>query len=183
VFSNNGNSSLGYAFPAAIGAAVATGKKVNCIVGDGGMNFNIQELQTLKQYKLPVKVFIFDNKAFGITKAYRDTHFESDYAGVDAEHGVSFPDFVKVAEAYGLKALNIRDHKELREKLKYVLDANEPIICNINMKGFYDYQPKLGWGVPIEDQYPFLSRDEFKKNMIIEPWEGWENPSYPGPIK
>lgn len=183
VFTNNGNSSLGYALPAAIGAAVASGKKVNCIVGDGGMNFNIQELQTLKHHRLPVKVFIFDNKAFGITKAYRDTHFESEYAGVDAEHGVSFPDFVKVAEAYGLKALNIKDHQNLKEKLKYVLDADEPIICDINMIGFYDYQPKLGWGAPIEDQYPFLARDEFRKNMIIEPWEGWENPTYPGPIK
>ncbi len=183
VFSNNGNSSLGYALPAAIGAAVASKKNVNCIVGDGGMNFNIQELQTLKQYKLPVKVFIFNNKAFGITKAYRDTNFNSNYAGVDAEHGVSFPNFVEVAKAYGLQALSIENHNDLKEKLKYVLDAEEPIICNINMVGFYDYQPKLGWGIPIEDQYPFLPRNEFKNNMIIEPWEGWENPVYPGPIK
>ena len=183
VFTNNGNSSLGYALPAAIGAAVATKKKVNCIVGDGGMNFNIQELQTLKHYKLPVKVFIFDNRSFGITKAYRDTHFKSEYAGVDAAHGISFPDFVKVSKAYGLKALNIKDHKELKKKLRYVLDANEPIICDVNMVGFYDYQPKLGWGTPIEDQYPFLPRDEFRKNMIIEPWEGWENSAYPGPVK
>ncbi len=183
VFSNNGNSSLGYAFPAAIGACVATKKKVVCITGDGGMNFNIQELQTLKHYKLPVKVFIFGNQAFGITKAYRDTHFNSEYAGVDASHGVSFPDYVRVAEAYGIKALCIRDHKELKRKIKDVLDADEPVVCNVNMVGFYDYQPKLGWGTPIEDQYPFLPRREFRENMIIEPVEGWENPAYPGPVK
>jgi len=147
------------------------------------MNFNIQELQTLKHYNLPVKVFIFNNRAFGITKAYRDTHFESEYAGVDAQHGVSSPNFVKVAKAYGLKALNIKDHKDLKEKLKLILDADEPIVCDVNMVGFYDYYPKLGWGTLIEDQYPFLPRDEFRKNMIIEPWEGWENPAYPGPIK
>jgi acetolactate synthase-1/2/3 large subunit len=183
VFTNNGNSSLGYSLPAAIGAAIATGKKINCIAGDGGINFNIQELQTLKYYKLPVKVFIFNNKSFGITKAYRDTHCKSEYAGVDAKHGLSFPDFVKVAKAYGLKALSINGHGELKKKLKDVLKADEPVICDINMAGFYDYQPKLGWGVPIEDQYPFLPRDEFRKNMIIEPWPGWENPIYPGPIK
>jgi len=183
VFSNNGNSSLGYAFPAAIGAAIATGKKVNCIVGDGGMNFNIQELQTLKHHNLPVKVFIFDNRAFGITKDYRDTHFQSEYAGVDAEHGISFPDFVKVAEAYGIKGLVIKNHQELKEKLKQVLEADEPIVCVVNMLGFYKYAPRVGWATPIEDQYPFLPREEFKKNMIIDPWEGWENPCYPGPIK
>jgi acetolactate synthase-1/2/3 large subunit len=183
VFTNNGNSSLGYAFPASIGAAIATKKKVNCIVGDGGFNFNIQELQTLKYHNLPVKVFIFDNRAFGITKAYRDTHFQSEYAGVDAEHGVSFPDFVKVAKAYGIEGVYIKDHNELEKKLKYVLDSDKPIICDVNMVGFYDYQPRLGWGTPIEDQYPFLPRDEFRKNMIIEPWEGWENPQYPGPVR
>jgi acetolactate synthase-1/2/3 large subunit len=183
VFSNNGNSSLGYALPAAIGACIATKKKVVCITGDGGMNFNIQELQTLKHYKLPVKVFIFGNQAFGITKAYRDTHFNSEYAGVDASHGVSFPDYVKVAEAYGIKALSIRDHKELNGKIKCILDAQEPVVCNVNMVGFYDYQPKLGWGTPIEDQYPFLPRREFRENMIIDPIKGWENPVYPGPIK
>jgi acetolactate synthase-1/2/3 large subunit len=183
IFTNNGNSSLGYAFPAAIGACIATKKPVICICGDGGMNFNIQEIQTLKHYKLPVKVFIFDNRAFGITKAYRDTHFNSEYAGVDARHGISFPDFVKVAQAYNVSGLRINNHNDLRRKVKWILNANEPIICDVNMKGFYDYQPKLGWGTPIEDQYPFLARDEFRKNMIIEPIPGWENPVYPGPIK
>jgi len=180
IFSNNGNSSLGYALPGAIGACVAAQKQVICITGDGGLNFNIQEFQTMKYYNLPVKVLIFANNAFGITKAYRDTHFKSEYAGVDAEHGVSFPDFKKIAEAYGLKTVNINDHSELREKMRYVLDANEPIICNIKMVGFYDYSPKLGWSSPIEDQYPFLQRDEFRENMIIEPIAGWENPKYPG---
>ncbi|MCZ7383500.1 MAG: thiamine pyrophosphate-binding protein [Candidatus Methanoperedens sp.] len=180
VFTNNGNSSLGYALPAAIGACVATDKKVICICGDGGLNFNIHELQTIKHYKLPIKILVFNNYAFGITKLYRDTNFQSEYAGVDAEHGLSSPDFKKVADAYGIKSIHIKDHTELREKLKLVLESNDPILCDINMIGFYDYKPRLGWGVPIEDQYPFLHRDEFRENMIIEPIEGWENPVYPG---
>ena len=64
-----------------------------------------------------------------------------------------------------------------------ILKSNKPVICDVNMVGFYDYQPRLGWGTPIEDQYPFLPRDEFKKNMIIKPWKGWKNPMYPGPVK
>lgn len=179
VFTNNGNSSLGYALPAAIGACIATQKPVICITGDGGLNFNIQEFQTIKHYNLPVKVLIFNNQAYGITKAYRDTNFQSEYAGVDAEHGMSSPDFKKVANAYGIKAVYIKDHSELRERVRDVLAANEPIVCDINMVGFYNYNPKLGWRSPIEDQYPFLQRDEFRENMIIEPIEGWENPIYP----
>jgi acetolactate synthase-1/2/3 large subunit len=162
-----------------MGAAIASGKKVICITGDGGLNFNIQEFQTLKHYQLPVKVCIFDNQSFGITKLYRDTNFKSEYAGVDKKHGMSFPDFIKVARAYGLKAVQINNHSDLRKKLKYVLDADEPVVCNVNMVGFYDYKPRLGWRSPIEDQYPFLPREEFKENMLIEPLPGWENPVYP----
>lgn len=180
VFSNNGNSSLGYALPAAIGACIATKKPVICITGDGGLNFNIQEFQTLKYYNLPVKVFIFNNQAYGLTKAYRDTNFQSEYAGVDAENGVSSPDFKKVAKAYGLKSVYIHDHSELLEKIRFVLKAKVPIICDINMKGHYEYNPKLGWNSPIEDQYPFLPRNEFLMNMLIDPVAGWEHPKYPG---
>lgn len=179
VFSNNGNSSLGYALPAAMGACIATKKKVICITGDGGLNFNIQELQTIKHYRLPVKILIFNNQSFGITKLYRDTNFQSEYAGVDEKHGLSMPDFIKIAKAYGIKSVRINGHQDLRTKLKYALDADEPIVCDINMIGFYDYKPRLGWKSPIEDQYPFLPRREFIENMLIEPVSGWENPSYP----
>jgi acetolactate synthase-1/2/3 large subunit len=182
-FTNNGNSSLGYALPASIGASIATGKKINCICGDGGLNFNIQELQTLAHHRFPVKVFIFDNRAFGITKLYRDTHFRSEYAGVDAAHGMSFPDFGKVARAYGLKYVRINNHKDLRRKIRSVLEADWPVICDVNMVGFYDYKPRLDWGAPVEMQYPMLSHNEFKENMIIEPVENWKEITYPGVIK
>ena len=183
VFSNNGNSSLGYALPASIGACIATKKPVICIVGDGGFNYNIQELQTVKYHNLPVKIMIFNNYAYGITKLYRDTNFQSNYAGVDAEHGMESPDFKKVAQAYGIEACSINDHNDLKDKLEYVLASEKPILCDINMVGFYDYKPRLGWGVPIEEQYPFLPRDEFINNLLVDPIPGWEDPVYPGKIK
>ncbi len=183
IFSNNGNSSLGYALPAAIGACVATGKPVICITGDGGLNFNIQELQTVKHYRLPIKIMVFNNYAFGITKLYRDTNFNSNYAGVDAQHGMSSPDFIKIAGAYGIKAVKINDHHDLAPRLQEVCSSREPVLCDINMRGFYDYKPRLGWSSPIEDQYPFLPRSEFRENMLIDPVEGWEDPVYPGRVK
>lgn len=183
-FSNNGNSSLGYALPASIGAAIANpNKQIICFVGDGGINFNIQELQTIKHYNLPIKIFIFSNNAYGITKAFRDTNYKSNYAGVDPDHGVEIPNFMAIADAYGLFHKYIHSQNELDLFLDYILKENRPVVTSVNMKGFYDYQPKLGWSSPIEDQYPFLSRDEFRENMIIEPIDGWEDPVYPGKIK
>jgi len=126
---------------------------------------------------------VFNNYAFGITKLYRDTNFNSNYAGVDAQHGMSSPDFIKIAGAYGIKAVKINDHHDLAPRLQEVCSSREPVLCDINMRGFYDYKPRLGWSSPIEDQYPFLPRSEFRENMLIDPVEGWEDPVYPGRVK
>ncbi len=180
IFSNNGNSSLGYALPAAIGECIALKKPVYCICGDGGFNFNIQELQTIRYYNLPIKILVFNNGCYGITKLYRDTHFNSNYAGCDSQHGVSSPDLAQIAWAYKIQYRGITNNNYVANRLVEVLDMDYPAIIDINMKGFYDYKPRLGWGVPIEDQFPFLDRKEFKQNMLIPPVDGWENPSYPG---
>jgi acetolactate synthase-1/2/3 large subunit len=183
IFSNNGNASLGYALPAAIGAAIANpDKQIICIVGDGGLNFNIQELQTIRTYNLNIKIFVFNNDCYGMTKAYRDTNCNSNYAGCDREHGVVMPDFCEIAYAYGLyQSFKIYNHKHLALNIDQALnfDSN-PLLCDVNMKGFFDYIPKINFYGPIEDMYPFLPRDEIKANMIIDPIEGWEGPTYPG---
>jgi len=182
-FSNNGNSSLGYGLPAAVGAAIADpGKPVICILGDGGINFNIQELQTIVTHNLPIKIMVFNNGGYGITKLYRDTNLKSDYAGVDEDHGLQLPDLQLIAQAYGIPTIGIEDHQELVPKLETALKIKGPLLCDINMMGFYDYKPRLGWSSPIEDQYPFLPRDEFKKNMIVNLVDDWEDPVYPGKV-
>lgn len=179
-FSNNGNSSLGYSLPAAIGASIAIpDRPVIAVCGDGGVQFNIQEFGMLANYNLPVKVFIFNNAAYGITKAYRDTNFNSNYAGVDAEHGQTNPDFSLIAKAYDIVYKKIDRNWDVVDVLNEIDWDSGPEIIEVNMKGHYDYHPKLGWRQPIEDQYPFLPRDEFVSNMIIEPHESWRNPQYP----
>lgn len=176
IFANNGNASLGYALPAAIGAAIANpDKQIICITGDGGLNFNIQELQTIKTYNLNIKIFIFNNDMYGMTKAFRDTNCNCNYAGCDRDNGVVMPDFFRIADAYRITNYRINEHMYLAQDISYVLSYKKSILCDVNMKGFYDYAPKLNYFGPIEDMYPFLPRDEFRANMIIEPIEGWEN--------
>ena len=173
-------------FAGAIGAwfVKKNAGRVVCVIGDGGFNMNIQELQTLKTYSIGVKTFIMNNHAYGIIKAYQDTNLEGRYSASDAESGYVVPDFVKIADAYGIKTATIGKNSELEVKIKEVLAFEGPVVCDVDCGEWYDYKPRIfGFKTPIEDMYPYLPREEFRANMIVEPWEGWENPEMPGSIK
>lgn len=181
-FTNNGNSPMGFAFAGSIGAWFASDKSkqnVVCIIGDGGMNMNIQELQTLVNYNIGVKVVILNNHIYGITKAYQKTNFEGRMEACGPV-GYNPPDFLEVAKAYKLKTLSIDsglDYEDVRNKIKYFLNYDGPIIIDVNCHEYHKYDPKLiGWETPIEDMYPYLDRDEFLSNMIIDPLEISLNP-------
>jgi len=170
LFSAFGNSPMGYSLPAAIGASIALNNKpIICIIGDGGLQMNIQELQTIYHYKLPIKIFVINNNAYGLIKQFQDIWFNSHYEAACPEKGCSFPDFLKVGQAYGLKTEMINNHEELRSKLKKALASNEAILCNVEARDDEKIIPKLEFGKPIEDAAPLLDRDEFKKEMIIKP--------------
>ncbi|RLA82934.1 MAG: hypothetical protein DRG78_05825 [Epsilonproteobacteria bacterium] len=156
IFSNHGNSSLGYALPAAIGAAIALKQEIICLTGDGGLAFNIQELQTIKQYSLPIKIIIFNNNCYGITKAFRDSNFDKNYQGCDAEHGLSSPDYIEVAKAYEIKTLKINHIDELNDALDYILDYKEAILVDVNMKNYNDYQPRVEGMNSIDNMFPVI---------------------------
>lgn len=178
--SSNGNSPMGYAFAGAIGACFANrGGRVICLIGDGGFNMNIQELQTVKNYDLPLKVFIMNNHVYGIIKAYQDINLGSRYLGSGPE-GYNPPHFLKVVEAYGIATKQIWNHAELSKKISEVIDYAGPIVCDVNMHEHYKYQPRIfGFNTPIEDMYPYLPREEFRKNLLIDPVPGWEEPLLP----
>ncbi len=167
LFSAFNHSPMGYAFAAAIGAHYAApNKQIICITGDGGMNMNIQELETYIHNKLPIKVFIMNNKEYGIIKQTQDTWMNSRYVASDKKSGLGSPDFVKIAQAYGIATETIDDHTELSRKIKSVLSWSDgPIICNINVKSGEQIVPKLVFGRTLEDLAPFLDRDELKKNL------------------
>lgn len=180
LLSSNGNSPMGYSFAGAIGACVAGVEgDVICIIGDGGMTMNIQELQTLKTYDLPLKTFILNNHVYGITKAYQDTNFGGRYEA-SGPKGYVAPDFVKIAKAYGIETETINNNAEIEEKIKKVLAHDGPIVCDVNIHEWMVYEPRIfGWETPIEDMYPYLSREEFIKNLYIDPMPIWEDPVQP----
>jgi acetolactate synthase-1/2/3 large subunit len=184
LISSNGNSPMGFSFAGAIGACVAApDRRVVCIIGDGGFNMNVQELQTLRTYELPLKTFIMNNHVYGITKAYQDTNFGGRYEAAGPK-GYRPPDFVKVVQSYGVATETIQDHAELAAKIKAVLGHPGAIVCDVNMHEQIRYEPRIfGWSTPIEDMYPYLSREEFRANMLIDPVPGWETPAMPGGAK
>ncbi len=171
VFTAGGMSPMGYALPAAIGASVCLNKKpVICIVGDGGMQLNIQELQTIKHYQLPVKIFVMKNHAYGMRKQFQEMYFGSRYEATDPSRGYSCPDFIKIGKAYGLKTLMIESHRALKQKISQVLRSSGPVLCDVKVDRQARIVPKLEVGKPIEEQAPYLKRKEFQSNMFIEPY-------------
>ena len=175
-FTNNGNSPMGFSFAASLGAWFASDKKkqnVVCIIGDGGMNMNIQELQTLLNYNIGVKVIILNNHIYGITKAFQETNFEGRMEAC-GPIGYNPPDFIKVAQSYGLKTMQIEgsNYDQVRKQINKLLSHKGSLIIDVNCNEYHKYDPKLiGWETPIEDMYPYLPREEFASNMFIEPLE------------
>ncbi|MFA5173829.1 MAG: thiamine pyrophosphate-binding protein [Candidatus Pacearchaeota archaeon] len=143
VFASNGNSPMGFSFPAAIGAWFASDKKqeVVSLIGDGGFNLNIQELQTLKTYDVGIKVFIMNNHCLGFTRAFQKRKFGGKTAACDKQGGYIAPDFIKIAQAYGLRTETItgNNKEKLKSDIRNVLDINGPVICNVDNGDFDNY--------------------------------------------
>lgn len=163
-----GNSPMGYALPASMGASLALGKKqIICIDGDGSLQINIQELQTIAHYKIPVKIFVLNNEGYGIIKQFQELYLGSRFEA--SGKGYSHPDFIKVAKAYDIKTYNLKNHKNLDTVIQAVLKEKGPVLVNVHLNPRQKLIPKLQFGKPIEDLSPALSRKEFLKNMSIEP--------------
>ena len=172
-FTNNGNSPMGFSFAGGIGAAIAAEKSQNvvCVIGDGGFNMNIQELQTLINYNVPLKTIIMNNHIYGITKAFQETNFQG-RAEACGPKGYDPPNFVKIVEAYGIKTMTVddgTDYDKVRQQIREFLDYDGPVVLDLNCHEYHTYDPKvIGWQTPIEDMYPYLPDDEFDNNMYIE---------------
>jgi len=178
IFWNSGCASMGYALPASIGVAVAEGgKEVICITGDGSIQMNIQELQTIKHNNLPIKIFILNNQGYSSIMQTQKAFFNSDFIGCNEESGISFPDNSKLADLYGLKYYKISSTAEMRQVIDKVLSYTGAVICEVILNNDYSFAPKLSSekkpdgriiSKPLEDLYPFLDRDEFYSNMIVK---------------
>lgn len=174
LISNSGSASMGYDLPAAIGAAIArSGKRVICLAGDGSIQMNIQELQTIVHHKLPVKIFVLNNRGY-LSMRMTQTNFFGRAIGEGDASGVSFPDMVKIACAYGIPAKHVERAAQLNE-VRRALDANGPALIEVMHDPEQEFEPRLkarqmpdGTIVSpsLEDMYPFLDRDELLANLI-----------------
>jgi acetolactate synthase-1/2/3 large subunit len=173
-FTNNGNSPMGFSFAGAIGAAIAADQSQNvvCVIGDGGFNMNIQELQTIVNYQIPVKTIILNNHIYGITKAFQETNFEG-RAEACGPVGYNPPNFVDIVGAYKIPTMVVddgSDYDEIRKQIRAFLSVQGPVVMDLNCHEYHTYDPKIvGWETPIEDMYPYLSNKEFDDNMYIKP--------------
>jgi len=175
---SGGQADMGFTLPAAIGACVASNKPVIGITGDGSFQLNIQELQTVKHLNLPIKLFVWNNNGYSSIRATQDKFFEGRRIGTDKTSGVSFPEVEKIAYAYDLPYVKINNVSELRKKLSEIIDSKGPIICEVICPENQEIIPAVSavknkdgsmTSKPIEDMYPYLERNEFFREMIVQP--------------
>lgn len=176
---NSGCASMGYDLPAAIGACFANGKKDTiCVTGEGSLQMNIQELQTIIHNKLPIKIFVLNNAGYISIRNTQNNFFKGHKVGSDKDSGVSFPNIVKLAEVYGFEACRIENQLNLKGELEEILSKPGAVVCEIMLSPTEKMEPKLSSKIkpdgkmvskPLEDMFPFLPREEFYKNMIIKP--------------
>ncbi len=126
ILTSGGAGTMGFGLPAAIGAQVANpDKKVLAIVGDGGFQMTFQELMLIKEYKLPVKIFIINNSYLGMVRQWQELFHEKRYSSVDLSYN---PDFIKIGEAYGIKSIQLTNKKDLKKNLKKILESDEAVL-------------------------------------------------------
>ncbi|OQY88421.1 MAG: acetolactate synthase [Anaerolineae bacterium UTCFX1] len=179
LFSNSGSASMGYDLPAAIGAAIAGGgRRVICLAGDGSLQLNIQELQTVAHYQLPIKLFVLNNSGYLSIRTSQKGFF-GDVVGESAASGVSFPDTMKLAQAYGIPAWRL-DSEDFSERIDEILAASGPVICEVVIDPAQGFEPRQASrqlpdgrivSAPLEDMFPFLEREELRENLLIPEWE------------
>jgi acetolactate synthase I/II/III large subunit len=169
---------MGFSLPAAIGACISANKSVIAITGDGSFQLNIQELQTIKHYDLPVKIFVWNNNGYLSIRATQDKFFDGRRIGTDPTSGVSFPEVEKIAYAYNLPFVKINNVFELRKKLSEIINSKGPVVCEVICPEYQEIIPAVSavknddgsmTSKPIEDMYPYLDRDEFYEEMINKP--------------
>lgn len=168
VFANQGCAAMGYGLPAAIGACVSnTNGHTICITGDGSIQMNLQELQTLVTYKLPLKLFVLENESYLAIKTTQKSFFEGHYTGSNPSSGVVCPDMEKIAGAYGIPFVRVSDNESLVPAIQKTLGYEGPMICEIRMHpeqtlfpksaSFKDEETGKMSSAPLEKMAPFMN--------------------------
>ena len=183
--SNSAIASMGYDLPAAIGACVAnkryckeTGEKeqdIICVTGDGSIQMNLQELQTIIHHQYPIKIFLINNGGYHSIRQTQNNYFGKPLIGIGKDSGdLSFPDMAKLAPAYGFPFIRIDSNDALGEGIEKALSINGPVICEVMVDMDQKFEPKAASkpmpdgsmvSAPLEDLAPFLPEEELKSIM------------------
>lgn len=167
VLNSGGMGAMGFSLPCAIGAYYAKkASKIICIVGDGGFQINIQELQTIVRENIPIKIILMNNKSLGMIRHFQELYFDEKYYGT--VEGYDTPDFIKVCTAYGIDSFKVNSSDDLIH-IKSMIEDDKSHFIEIDLGKITYVIPKLEMGRPIEDQWPLVDREAFKKNMIVKP--------------
>lgn len=177
LFHNSGCASMGYDLPAAIGTAFARpGQRIVCIAGDGSIMMNLQELQTIAGYRLPIKVFVLNNSGYHSIRQTQRNFFPDNVVGCGTESGVTFPDFGKIALAFGFDYTRCDQPEELNAMIGKALAGPGPALCEVILDLNQPFAPRASSRrtsqgrlvtTPLEDMAPFLSREELSENMLV----------------
>jgi acetolactate synthase-1/2/3 large subunit len=171
-----GMASIGSALPLAIGAACACpDKTIVCIVGDGGFQLNIQELQTIVHHNLNIKIILFNNNGYGMIKQFQRQNFDGRYQSTGI--GYSNPDFLQVVTAYKIMASRCDNYYDLISHLEKHFSDTGPSFLEVLISPVSSVTPKLSVNKPIEEQEPRLDYQEQLENMLIPPFDGGINES------
>lgn len=177
LWTNSGCATMGYDLPGSMGACIASGgQPVVCLAGDGSIMMNLQELQTIVGNNLPIKIFILNNSGYvSIFQTHRN--FFGTEIGGGPKSGVTFPDFGRLSDAFGLPYVRCGKHDGLADAIAVTLAKDGPAVCEIIIDENQNFAPKLGSkqlpdgriiSPPLEDLSPFLSREELRDNMLID---------------
>lgn len=177
-YTNGGFSPMGYGLPASIGSCF--GKEVKRVVsvnGDGGLQMNLQELQTVKHHNLNLKIFVFNNNGYLSIKHTQTSFFGGHFVGSDPNSGVSCPDTIKLAKAYGFKHYKIKTNKDVENIINKVMKTIGPVMIEVMIDPMQPFLPKVSSkrledgtmvSCPLEDMAPFIDRNELEEAMKNE---------------
>lgn len=177
IIKNYNIGSMGYDLPAAIGAAAASKKDVICVTGDGSIMMNLQEMQTIKHYALPIKIIVFSNEGYNAIRQTCTNFFDGVFIGCTAETGVSFPDFKKAADLFEFGYRRCESNFEIQECLDWLLQSSGSVLLDVQEKLDDPLIPKVmsrmnedgSFNTPaLHDMYPFLPVEEIDQFMIKE---------------
>lgn len=179
LYSNSGAASMGYDLPATIGAwhaMPANRKRIICLAGDGSIMQNLQELQTIVGQRIPAKIFLYNNSGYHSIRQSQQAYFDGFSVGCGPDSGITFPDFARIAEAFGLAYTRVSEHDDMARAIADTLAAPGPAICEIMVDKGQNFAPKVSSRrledgtmvtAPMEDLAPFLPRAELADALAV----------------